>query len=139
MCLKHLGPHGLQIITYISNNYYPQNTIPHIGKQRIIITIPKPNKVSHNLHHTDMPQSLHTIQTHWMPHTPTLLHISICPAHNMDSNNYTCRTCTTLIQQIPPYHALLVTLDISQAFDTIPRHKLINKIFNTQLRNSPNS
>jgi hypothetical protein len=36
----------------------------------------------------------------------------------------------------PPYRTVLITIDISKAFDAIPRHLLINKIINTGAHNN---
>ena len=144
--LKHLGPQRIQALTNNSNYTYTDCLILKIWKQGRIITILKlnkdpitpssyrpitllckPSKITEclilNIIHPDVPlaptkhgfQPLHSINT-------LLTNLK----HVLDGIN----------SKIPAQKTLLKTIDISKAFDAIPRHRLANKLYNTNMHNN---
>ena len=145
--LKHLGPHGIQSLTNIVNYSYAHCIIPDIWKIGKIITILKPNKT---------PTEAASYRPITLLCTPSKVmerlllhkitpHIPLSPTqHGYRPNHSTTTLLTNLTQTVqdginsrrPPHRTLLVTIDISKAFDAISRPLLINKIYNTTLHNN---
>ena len=145
--LKHLGAHGVQALTNISNYSYAHNVIPNIWKQGIIITILKPRKDA------TLPSSYRPISLLCTPSKITerliltLLHnhIPLAPTqHGFRPLHSTNTLLTDLTQhvyeginsKIPPQRSLLITLDISKAFDAIPRFRLTEKLYDSGALNN---
>ena len=145
--LKHLGPHGIQALTDISNYTYAHCSIPNIWKHGTIITILKPNK------DPTQPSSYRpiTLLCTTSKITERLILNKITPHIPLDQSqhgfralhststlltNLTQRTTDGFNSAIPPHRTLLTTIDISKAFDAIPRRKLITKIYNTNMENN---
>ena len=145
--LKHLGPHAIRVLTDIFNYSLINNSIPNIWKLAKIIPILKPNK------NPTEPASYRPISLLCNPSkilerlvldniSP---HIPLSPSqHGFRSGHSTTTLLTQLSQTAleglntpkPAYRSILVTIDISKAFDTVPRHLLINKILNTHIHPS---
>lgn len=145
--LKHLGPHGIQTLTNIINYSYAHCIIPHIWKIGKIIALLKPNKIATE------PASYRPITLLCTPSkvlerlilNKTTPYIPLSPTqHGYRPNHSTTTLLTNLTQKVqdginsrrPPHRTLLITIDISKAFDAIPRPLLINKIYNTTLHNN---
>ena len=142
--LKHLGPVAVGALTDIFNYSLQFNTIPNLWKTAKIIPILKPNKSP------TQPASYRPISLLCNPVkilerlilvniTP---HIPLSPTqHGFRSQHSTSTLLTSLSQTIleglntpkPAHRTLVATIDISKAFDTIPRPLLIQKIFNTDM------
>ncbi|MCP4274705.1 MAG: reverse transcriptase family protein, partial [Gammaproteobacteria bacterium] len=122
-------------------------TVPNIWKHGIIITIPKPNK-DITLPSSHRPITLLctpskvterlALQT-TTPHIPlaTSQH-GFRPLHSTNTllADLTQKDFDGINSARPAHRTLLVTLDISKAFDAIPRHNLTNKILNTDMHNN---
>ena len=145
--LKHLGPHGIQALTNIANFSYAHCRIPTIWKRGTIITILKPNK------DPTIPSSYRPITLLSTPSkiTERLIlnkitpHVPLAPSqHGFRTLHSTSTLLTNLTQHAsdginsakPAHRTLLTTIDISKAFDAIPRRKLITKIYNTNMENN---
>ena len=145
--LKHLGPHGTQTLTNIANYSYAHCIIPQIWKLGKIIALLKPNKT---------PTQAASYRPITLLCTPskvverlillkTTPHIPLSPTqHGYRPHHSTTTLLTNLTQKVqdsinsrrPPHRTLLITIDISKAFDAISRPLLINKIYNTTLHNN---
>ena len=145
--LKHLGPHGIQTLTNIANYSYSHCIIPYIWKISKVITLLKPGKT---------PTDAASYRPITLLCTPSKVverlllrkitpHIPLSPTqHGYRQNHSTTTLLTNLTQKVndginsrnPPHRTLLITIDISKAFDAIPRTLLINKIYNTTLHNN---
>jgi hypothetical protein len=142
--LKHLGPIAIKYLTDIYNLSIQQNKIPDSWKIAKIIPIPKPNK--------DLNQG-----TSYRP-ISLLSPISKCferlilneiqeylPKENHQHgfkkqhstitllNKLTDKIATGFNKKQPPERTVVVSLDMSKAFDTVNTHKLINKILHTNI------
>ena len=119
------GPQGLQVLTNIAIYSYSHNTIPNIWKHGKIITIPRPNKDP-----TD-PASYRPIT---LLCTPSKVIERLILQHGFRPLHSTNTLLTDLTQRVfdginssrLPHRTLLITLDISKAFDATPRHNLTN-------------
>ena len=142
--LKHLGPHAIRALTDIFNLSITQNTIPNIWKLAKIIPILKPNKPPTE------PASYRPISLLCNPSkilerlvlNNISAHIPLAPSqHGFRSQHSTSTLLTNMTQTIleglntpkPAYRSLVAAIDISKAFDTVPRHLLIGKIINTDI------
>jgi len=145
--LKHLGPHAIRVFTDIFNYSLQHNSIPNTWKQAKIIPILKPNKPPTE------PTSYRPISLLCTPSkilerlvlnniTP---HIPLSPSqHGFRSEHSTSTLLTHLTQTTleglntnkPASRTIIAAIDISKAFDTVPRHLLINKILNTPIHDS---
>ena len=145
--LKNLGIHGITTLTNIANFSYQYSQIPHIWKVAKIITNLKPNKP---------PTAAASYRPISLLCTPSKIverlilnittpHIPLSPTqHGFRAHHSTTTLLTNLTQSAkdginsrrPPKRTLLLTLDISKAFDAVPRTLLTNKIFNTTLHNN---
>jgi RNA polymerase subunit RPABC4/transcription elongation factor Spt4 len=140
--LKHLGPCALQYLTDTLNLALTLNIIPHIWKLAKIIPIPKPNK-DPNSGPSYRPISLlspiaKTMEKVLLPHiTPGLPDIK--HQHGFKTMHSTTTALHQLTNQItqgfnqaqPPLRTVVVSLDLSKAFDTVNIHSLINKLHQT--------
>ena len=142
--LKHLGPHAIRALTDIFNYSLAHNSIPNIWKLAKIVPILKPNKPPTE------PASYRPISLLCNPSkilerlvlnniTP---HIPLSPTqHGFRPQHSTSTLLTNITQTIleglnspkPAYRSILTAIDISKAFDTVPRHLLIHKILNTHI------
>ena len=141
--LKHLGPQGIQALTNICNYSYSHCIIPSLWKKGKIITILKPNK------DPTKPSSYRPITLLCTPSKIMELlvlnlispYIPLAQSqHGFRPLHSTSTLLTNLTQQITdginqlkPQRTLLTTIDISKAFDAMPRRNLINKINQTKL------
>ena len=131
-------------MTKLFNLSLNTNTIPQIWKRANIIPIPKPNK-DKNLGPSYRPISLlsviaKTLERVILPYItdniPNIHH-----QHGFKKRHSTTTALNTIINHIshgfnnkkPPLRTLLVTLDMSKAFDTINIHKLIDKLLQTKV------
>ena len=145
--LKHLGPQGIQAFTNISNYTYAHWLIPNIWKQGKIITILKPNK------DPTTPPSYRPIILLCTPSKITerlilnIIHpdVPLAPTqHGFRPLHSTNTLITNLTQHVldginskrPAQRTLLITVDISKAFDAIPSHRLTDKLYNTNMHNN---
>ena len=144
--LKHLGPQGIQALTNISNYSYAHCKIPTIWKHGTIITILKPKK------DPTQPSSYRPITLLCTPSkiTERLILDKITPhiplaqsQHGFRALHSTSTLLTNLTQHTidgicrkPSQRTILTTIDISKAFDAIPRRRLITKINNTNMENN---
>ena len=145
--LKHLGPHGIRTLTNIANYSYQHCRIPNIWKIGKIIPLLKmgkkpteaasyrpvtllctPSKVVERL--------ILKITTPHIPLSPT--QHGFRPHHSTTTllTDLTQRTLDGFNEPLPHRRTLLLTIDISKAFDAIPRLLLTNKIYNTTLHNN---
>ena len=145
--LKHLGPHAIRALTDIFNTSIQHNTIPNIWKLAKIISILKPNK-SPTEPASYRPISLlsnpskileRLVLDNITPHIPlsTTQH-GFRPKHSTNTllTNITQTTLEGLNDRKPAKRTIVATIDISKAFDTVPRHLLIDKILNTHIHNN---
>ena len=135
---------AIQKLTDIFNHSIQHNTIPNTWKIAKIIPILKPNK-SPTEPASYRPISLlctlskileRLVLAHITPHIP-LSHTQhgFRPKHSTTSllTNITQTTLEGFNTNKPAPRTLIATIDISKAFDTVPRHTLINKILNTNI------
>ena len=144
--LKHLGPQGIQAHTNIINYIYAHCLIPKIWKQGRIITVLKPNKdPTTPSSYRPITQLCTTskITEHIMLN---IIHpdVTIAPTqHGFRPLHSTNTLLTNLTQHVldginskrPGERTLLTTIHISKAFDAIPRHRLTDKLYNTNMHN----
>ena len=144
--LKHLGPKGLDYLTKILNLSFNKNIIPQIWKLAKIIPIPKPNKDPHQgfsyrpisllsptaklLEKIILPYITNNIRTINHQHGFKTKHSTTTALHQL-TNHIT----TGFNQKKPPHRTITISLDMSQAFDTVNHYTLIEKLINT---NTPN-
>ena len=145
--LKHLGPVAIKALTEIYNRSWLYNEIPQIWKHANIIPILKPNKQP-NLPSSYRPISLlsnlaKVMERLIQPQIKQQLPVSPIQ-HGFKENHSTSTLLTNLTQHIadgfnqtsPPSRTILAAIDINKAFDTLPKHILIQKIHNTTLHNN---
>ena len=142
--LKQLGPVAIRALTSIFNHSVINNSIPNLWKTAKIIPILKPNKTPTE------PASYRPISLLCNPIkilerlilTNITPHIPLSPSqHGFRALHSTTTLLTSLTQTTleglntpkPALRTLLATIDISKAFDTVPRTLLINKIFDTDI------
>jgi hypothetical protein len=145
--LKHLSQNGLKALTDIINQSWIQNVIPNIRKQANIIPILKPGKPA-NTPSSFRPISLlctsskvaeRLILNKIKSQLPTAPH-----QHGFRPMHSTTTYLTELSQYIlngfnstqPHKRTVIAQLDINKAFDTVPRHILMQKIINTDMSNN---
>ena len=144
--LKHLGPLAIQYLTDTLNLALKTNTIPQIWKLAKIIPIPKPNK-DPNLGTSYRPISLlspiaKTMEKILLPYITS----NIPPVkhqHGFKSLHSTTTALHQITNQIvkgfnqkqPPERTIVVSLDLSKAFDTVNIHNLIQKLQQTNIPN----
>jgi hypothetical protein len=145
--LKNLGPHAIRALTSIFNKSIQHNTIPNTWKLSRIIPILKPNKPP-----TDpasyRPISLisnpakileRLVLDNITPHIPLAdSQHGFRPKHSTYTllTNITQKTLEGLNDRKPARRTIVAAIDISKAFDTVPRHLLIDKILNTHIQSN---
>ena len=142
--LKHLGPVAIRALTSIFNHSITHNSIPTLWKKAKIVPILKPHKTPTE------PASYRPISLLFNPVkilerlvlTNITPHIPLSPTqHGFRTLHSTTTLLTSLTQTTleglntpkPAHRTLLATIDISKAFDTVPRTLLTQKIFNTNI------
>jgi hypothetical protein len=145
--LKHLGPQAIIALTNIYNHAWLHNIFPPIWKHALIIPILKPNKSPKEVSSYRPISLLSTVSKVFEKLILAKINNNI-PLSNTQHGfrqNYSTNTLLTdLSQRIltgfnqtpPPIRTIMAAIDINKAFDTVPRHILINKILNTNI--SPN-
>ena len=140
--LKHLGPFAIQYLTNLLNLALNHNIIPQIWKLAKIIPIPKPNKdpcVGTSYRPISLLSPIaKTLEKVLLPYiTPNL------PQIKHQHGFKTLHSTTTALHQItnqiiqgfnqpqPPQRTIVVSLDLSKAFDTVNIHSLIKKMQQT--------
>ena len=145
--LKHLGPLAIEYLTSLLNLALNTNTIPHIWKLAKIIPIPKPNK--------DLSQGSSYRPISLLSPIAKTLEKAILPiiTQNIPEVKHQhgfkpLHSTTTALHQItnqitqgfnlkqPPERTIVVSLDLSKAFDTVNIHNLIHKIHQTTIPNT---
>ena len=144
--LKHLGPKGLDYLTKILNLSLNKNIIPQIWKLAKIIPIPKPNKDSHQ-GSSYRPISLLSPTAKFLEkiilpyitnNIPTIYHqygFKTKHSRNTALHQLTNHITTGFNQKKPPHRTITITLDMSQAIDTVNHYTLIENIINTNTTN----
>ena len=142
--LKHLGPLAIQFLTKIFNLALNLNIIPDIWKLAKIIPIPKPNK-DLTEGGSYRPISLlspiaKTLEKVILPYITSNI-----PQINHQHGFKTSHSTTTALHQLtnqiiqgfnqkpPPERTIVVSLDLSKAFDTVNIHLLIKKLHKTKV------
>ena len=142
--LRHLGPQAVRALTDIFNFSLTNNSIPNIWKLAKITPLLKPNKPPTE------PASYRPISLLCNPSkilerlvlNNISPHITLSPTqHGFRSQHSTATLLTNMTQTTleglnsskPAYRSLIATIDISKAFDTVPRHLLIEKILDTHI------
>ena len=145
--LKHLGPHATTALTAIINYSWLHNKIPAVWKIAHIVPILKPNKPP-NLPESYRPISLLSTISKLMEKLVLARikpHLPISPEQHGFREQHSTSTLLTNVtqtildgfnQQAPPLRTVLVAVDISKAFDTVPRYILSNKILNTNFHSN---
>lgn len=145
--LKHLGPIAIQYLTVIYNLALNLNIIPQIWKLAKIIPIPKPNKDPNN-GTSYRPISLlspiaKTLEKIILPSLTSNIP-QIKQQHGFKASHSTTTALQQLTNQIkqgfnkklPPERTIVVSLDLSKAFDTVNIHSLIRKLHQTTVPNT---
>ncbi len=137
--LKHLGPNGIGAIVSLFNQSIRLNSIPTLWKLSTIIPILKPGK-SPTLPASYRPISLLCVLSKVLERlvlSKTEPFIRLSPSqHGFRSLHSTSTLLTSLCQSTleglnhgkPALRSLVCAIDISKAFDTVPRYVLISKI-----------
>ena len=140
--LKHLGPTAIAVLTHIFNLSLNQNNIPQIWKTAKIIPIPKPNKdTNHGASFRPISLLSPIAKTLERAILPILLpHIPNLPTQHGFKPGYSTTTALHCINETitsglnckpPPKRTIMVTLDMSKAFDTVNLHLLTDKLLRT--------
>ena len=144
--LKHLGPTAIQYLTDTLNLALSTNCIPQIWKLAKIIPIPKPNK-DPTLGTSYRPISLlspiaKTMEKVLLPHitsniTPVSHQHGFKTQHSTSTalHHLTNQITTGFNQKQPADRTIVVSLDLSKAFDTVNIHNLIQKLQQTNVTN----
>ena len=142
--LRHLGPHAISALCDLFNHSIRLNVIPSIWKLASIIPLLKPGKPPTS------PSSYRPISLLSNPAKilERLVLDKIAPfiptspsQHGFKPLHSTTSLLTSLSQSIleglnhskPAPRSLVAAIDISKAFDTVPRYNLISKILDTDL------
>ena len=145
--LKPLGPLAIQYLTDLLNLALTHNIIPQIWKLAKIIPIPKPNKdpcVGTSYRPISLLSPIaKTLEKALLPlitnNIPQIKH-----QHGFKTLHSTSTALLQLTNQIargfnqstPPQRTIVVSLDLSKAFDTVNIHSLINKLHQTNVPNT---
>ena len=143
--LKHLGSHAIRALTQIFNHSITNNCIPNMWKLANITPLLKPHKPPTE-RTSYRPISLLSNPSKILERlvlqdiTPD---IPLAPSqHGFRAQHSTSSLLTHMTQIIheglnqskPAKRTIIAAIDISKAFDTTPRHLLINKILNTHIQ-----
>ena len=142
--LRHLGPCGLSYLTHTLNLSIATANIPSIWKSATIITIPKPGKPP-CLSSSYRPISLlcpavKVLERLLLPHITASLHLADSQ-HGFRPLHSTTTALLPLTQTIvsgfnqrrPPSRTVVMAIDFSKAFDTVPHTQLLTKIATSPL------
>jgi hypothetical protein len=140
--LKHLGPKAIEFLTALYNNALNNNTIPHIWKLAKIVPIPKPQKdpgqgtsyrpisllspIAKTLEKVILPHITNNIDNNEHQHGFKAQHSTVTALHNINSV-----ITEGFNQRKPAERTVMVSLDMSKAFDTVNIHTLIAKVQST--------
>ena len=142
--LKHMGIHGITILTQIINDSLTHNSIPAIWKTSNIIPYHKPGK-DPSQGSSYRPISLlcpatKVIERLLLPHItehlpPTEHQHGFRPNHSTTSAllNLTNHITSGFNQKRPPHRTIMVAIDLTKAFDTVNHLTLINLLLNSTL------
>jgi endonuclease/exonuclease/phosphatase family metal-dependent hydrolase len=147
--LKHLGPLAIDYLKEIYNLSVSKNIIPHIWKLAKIVPILKPQK-DPNDGNSYRPISLlspivKTLEKLILPSLTS--NIPDLDFQHGFKTNYSTTTALHKINhtiaegfnkkqgKIKPERTIMVSLDMSKAFDTVNIHTLLQKILNTKIPN----
>src|SRR6476469_2024715 len=142
--LKHLGPLAINHLTEIFNLSLNQNIIAQIWKLAKIIPIPKPNK-DPGLGTSYRPITLLSPIAKIIEKIILLYITANIPnnphQHGFKTNHSTSTALHQLTNQITqgfnkpqaPDRTIVVSLDLSKAFDTVDIHSLIHKLHHTNI------
>ena len=142
--LKHLGQNAIRALTSLFNHSIIHNTIPNIWKTAKIIPILKTKKTPTE------PASYRPISLLCNPSkilerlvlNNITQHLTLSPFQHGFRPQHSTTTLLTNITQTtleglnhskPAKRTLIAAIDISKAFDTVPRHLLTQKILNTDM------
>ena len=142
--LKNLGPCGVRFLTGLFNRSLRFNSIPSLWKQASIIPLLKPGKPPNHAGSYRPISLLCTASkilerlvlnkiTPLLPLSPT--------QHGFRALHSTTSLLTCLSQSIleglnhgkPALRSLVAAIDLSKAFDTVPRYSLVSKLLDTDL------
>ena len=142
--LKHLGPLAIEYLRQLLTKSLNNNIIPHIWKLAKIVPILKPNK-DPGLGSSYRPISLlspiaKTLEKIVLPHITQ--NIPNIPTQHGFKTKHSTSTALHNINEViadgfnskkPHSRTVMVTLDMSKAFDTVNTHILIEKIQKTNI------
>ena len=142
--LKHMGKNAINALTQIFNFIWTRGGIPAIWKRSHIIPILKKGKPA------SLPSSYRPISL--LCNSSKVLERLVLPRilpfmkpspsqHGFRAGHSTTTHLTTLVNSItsgfnerkPPSRTVMVALDISKAFDSVPRFPLISMILKTSM------
>src|SRR6476619_7234326 len=142
--LKHLCPLAIKYLTEIFNLSLNQNIIPQIWKLAKTIPIPKPNK-DPGLGTSYRPLSLLSpiakiMEKIILPYITANI-LNNPHQHGFKTHHSTATALHQLTNQItqsfnkpqPPDRTIVVSLDLSKAFDTVNTHSLFHKLHQTNI------
>ena len=145
--LKHLGPLAIKYLTDLLNLALNLNIIPQIWKLAKIIPVLKPNKdpcigtsyrpisllspIAKTLEKILLPYLTHNIPQTKHQHGFKASHSTTTALHQL-----TNQITQGFNQGQPPQRTIVVSLDLSKAFDTVNIHSLINKLHQTSVPNT---
>ena len=144
--IKNLGPIAINVLTTIFNKSISSNTIPQIWKRAAIIPILKPNKPT-NDPGSYRPISLLCPAVKILERTilNRIKHLLPSPTHQHGFKPlHSTTTALTHISQFiqegickkKPHRTVMAAVDVSKAFESIPRTVLLQKLYNTELNNA---
>ncbi len=145
--LKHLGQGGIQYLTDLFNLSLRKCQIPSIWKTSTIIPIPKPGKdPKSSASYRPISLLCPAIKVFESLLLPTLNNHLLLqqhqhgfrPKHSTTSALLSLTNCALngFNRKNPPDRTIVVALDLTKAFDSIPHTKLIDKVSNTSLPSS---
>ena len=145
--LRHLGPTGIQYLTHLFNLSIAHANIPAIWRKAVIIAIPKPGKPS-TQGSSYRPISLlspviKVLERLVLPY----LQSGFTFAESQHGFRSARSTTTALLpitesiargfnQRKPPSRTTILAIDFSKAFDTVPHHRLLQRILQSNLNNN---
>ena len=142
--LKNLGPHGIRPLVDIYQSIR-LNVIPSLWKRATVILLLKPGKPP-SVAGSARPLSLLCTPSKVLERLildKVLPLFTVCSfQHGFKSQHCTSTLLTTVSQSVlkvlnhgkPVLRFLVAAIDISKAFDTVLRYKLVSKILDTQLQ-----